>query len=450
MQDQGDTRGSFFLDVNLVFVSQIAIYGLAFALRIVLARSLGDEGLGTYALFFLAVIVAGGVANLGVGLGNIFFLNKGTHSYGALLSSTLFVLAATSLLTWLLTAAYGLIAQPELFVSGRAFWLYAAALPSVVAYVLLTSFLHGSSRFVALTIVAVSQGLAGVLIAAGLYAADALDVFGALAAWVGSFLLADVMALALVGLRNVDPGRVLRPDWNVLRDQVRYGAQGQVANLAQLFNYRLDQFLVAAFVSRAAVGHYTVAVGLGESVWWVSSAVAMVMLPRLTQMDPQKAQEMTPLVSRNSVLVSVGAAALLMAASPVLVRALFGAEFTPATTPLLLLMPGVVAASAARVLSSYLFSQGRVIYNTYATFIALGVTLALDIILIPTLEVEGAAVASSIAYVASLMATLYWYRRVSGGSVWEALVFRPSDRRFYVDALQRLWERGLPAEKKAT
>ncbi len=57
----------------------------------------------------------------------------------------------------------------------------------------------------------------------------------------------------------------------------------------------------------------------------------------------------------------------------------------------MLLMPGVIAASAGRVLGSYLFSQGRVIYNTYATFIALGVTLALDLILIPTLEVPGAA-----------------------------------------------------------
>lgn len=448
MQDQGGTRGNFFLDVNLVFVSQIAIYGLAFALRIVLAHGLGDEGLGTYALFFLAVIVAGGIANLGVGLGNIFFLNKGTHSYRDLLSGTMFVLAVTSLLTWALTGAYGLIVEPELFVSGRTFWLYAAALPAVIGYVLLTSFLHGSSRFLALTVVAVSQGLAGVLMAAGLYAAGTLDVFGALAAWAGSFLLADVLALALVGPRNVELARVFRPQWDVLRDQVRYGAQGQVANLAQLFNYRLDQFLVAAFVTRAAVGHYTVAVGLGESVWWLSSAVAMVMLPRMTQMDPQRAQEMTPLVSRNSVLVSVAAAALLMAASPVLVRVLFGSEFTPATTPLLLLMPGVVAASAARVLSSYLFSQGRVIYNTYATFIALGVTLALDMALIPTLEVEGAAIASSIAYVASLGATLYWYRQVSGGRIWEALIFRPSDRRFYGDLLQRLRGRATPAGKE--
>ncbi|MFQ6019731.1 MAG: hypothetical protein ACE5KW_03140, partial [Dehalococcoidia bacterium] len=72
MRDQGWRPGSFFLNVNVVFLSQIIIYGLAFLLRIVLARGLGDEGLGTYSLFYLAALIAGAVGNLGVGLGNIY------------------------------------------------------------------------------------------------------------------------------------------------------------------------------------------------------------------------------------------------------------------------------------------------------------------------------------------------------------------------------------------
>src|SRR3989304_6831150 len=125
MQEQGGNGGAFFFNVNVVFLSQIAIYGLAFGLRVVLARGLGDEGLGTYSLFFLVVLVAGGVGNLGVGLGNIYFLNKRTYSYGALLANTLFVLGAASAVAWLLVLAYGGLSEPELFVKGRTFWLYA-------------------------------------------------------------------------------------------------------------------------------------------------------------------------------------------------------------------------------------------------------------------------------------------------------------------------------------
>jgi len=431
-------RSGLLFNVNLVFLSQIAIYGLAFGLRVVLARGLGSDGLGTYSLFFNAVLVAGGVANLGVGLGNIYFLNKGNHVYQTLLSNSLFVVGASSVLGWLFLVLYGTIIETDLFVSGRSYWLYSVALPAVVAYVILTSFLHAESRFPALSAVAVVQGLCGLAIVGSLHLAGELDVFWAVAGFSASFLLADALALAMIGLRRVDPKSIWRPQWGILGDQIRYGAQGQIANLAQLFNYRLDQFLVAAFVSRAGVGHYTVAVGLGESVWWLSSSVALVLMPRLTEMSREEANEVAPLACRDTLLASILASILLVIVSPLAIDILFGDEFSPARTPLILLMPGIVAASATRVLGSYLFSQGRLIYNTYATFIALGITIALDFALIPSLEVEGAAIASSVAYIASLVATLYWYHRVSGGSVAEALVFRPADLSHYSGAWQRI------------
>jgi len=433
-QPAASGRRGLLFNVNLVFIAQVVIYGLAFCLRVVLARGLGDEGLGTYSLFFVAVLVAGAIANLGVGLGNIYFLNKAQYSYEELLSGSIFVFGASSLAALAFLVAYAIVLEPDLFVSGRSYWLYAMALPAVVAYVLLTSFLHGRSRFAALGGVAVAQGIIGVGLVGILYVLDELDVFSALAAWVASFLLADIVALLLVGLNSIDFQRAPRPRWNVLRDQIRYGAQGQVANLAQLFNYRLDQFLVAAFVSRAGVGHYTVAVGLSESVWWLSSSVALVLMPRLTEMDPERAAEMTSLACRNTVLASVVAAIALIAVSPIAIDILFGDEFSAAQTPLILLMPGIIAACATRILGSYLFSQGRLIYNTYATFIALGLTIVLDLALIPSSGVNGAAIASSIAYIASLGATLYWYRQVSGRRIGEALVVRPGDARHYLDA----------------
>jgi O-antigen/teichoic acid export membrane protein len=226
-----------------------------------------------------------------------------------------------------------------------------------------------------------------------------------------------------------------------LGDQIRYGVQGQIANLATLFNYRLDQFLVAAFVTRAAVGHYTVAVGLSEAVWWISSAVAIVLLPRFTEMESERAAELAPVVCRNTLAVSVVAAIGMIIVSPLAIRVLFGEEFDPAFLPLVLLMPGIIAASATRVLGSYLFSQGRIIYNTYATFIALGVTLTLDLALIPWLEVAGAAIASSIAYACAMVATLYWFTNVSGRGPRETLIVRGEDREMYASLLHRLRSR---------
>jgi len=440
-------RSGFLYNVNVVFLSQVGIYGFAFLLRVVLARGLGDSGLGTYSLFFVGILVAGGIANLGVGLGNIYFLNKGAYSYRVLLSNSLAVILWTAIVGWLIVGGWAIFYGRDLFVTGDAYWLWGVALPAIVAYTVLTSFLHAQSRFTALQALAVAQGAAAFISVAVLDATDNLTVGNGIAAWTASFVAADIVCLGLVGLRNVNLTTVVVPKFDALKEQIRYGMQGQTANMAALFNYRIDQFLVAAFVSRAGVGQYTVAIGLAESVWWISSAVSLVMLPRLTAMSEEGAQEVTPLVCRNTLFISILAGLGVIVVSPIAIKVLFGDRYYPdALWPLILLMPGIVAASATRVLGSFLFSQGKVLYTTIATAVALGMTIALDLIAVPLFEVEGAAAVSSISYVAALIVTLYFYTRVSGGSIGDALIWHPSDREHYLRIVRRFRDRSAPTE----
>ena len=64
-------------------------------------------------------------------------------------------------------------------------------------------------------------------------------------------------------------------------------------------------------------------------------------------------------------------------------------------------------------------------------------TIGADLALIPLWGIEGAAVASSIAYTVALVATVYWYRRESGRGIAEALLWRPSDIGYYTAAVKR-------------
>jgi len=74
-------------------------------------------------------------------------------------------------------------------------------------------------------------------------------------------------------------------------------------------------------------------------------------------------------------------------------------------------------------------------------FITLGVTLALDAALIPKFGVDGAAAASSVAYTVSLVLTLYFYRRISSGGVWECVLPSPGDASLYTGLARRVWGR---------
>jgi O-antigen/teichoic acid export membrane protein len=137
-------------------------------------------------------------------------------------------------------------------------------------------------------------------------------------------------------------------------------------------------------------------------------------------------------------LVSLAAATGVGVLSPVLVKAIFGAEFGPSVTAVYWLLPGTVALAGTKIVASYIFSQGKPLINSYITIAVLAATVLFDLALIPAFGVAGAAAASSIAYSLSLVFSLAVYSRMSGRGVWEAVLVQGSDLQMYLDAARSL------------
>ncbi len=112
---------------------------------------------------------------------------------------------------------------------------------------------------------------------------------------------------------------------------------------------------------------------------------------------------------------------------------MFGHRFDDSVQALWWLLPGTVALTGSKVLTSYIFSQGRPLVNTGITCVSLVVTVAALLALVPPFGVNGAAAASSLAYGAHLCAALFAYGRISGEPPWPAILPHPSDARLYAD-----------------
>lgn len=433
--------GRFLFSVNLLFASQIANYSLRFFLGILLARGLGPELRGDYALFVLSASLAASVGTLGAGLGSMYHIGKSRHSIRVLLGNSQFLVLIASVVGLLVTVGIGLTLDPEAFVSGSSFWLYILAFPAVLEFMLLTALLVGQGRFVGLNTAMVSQTAIVLGGTAILYVIDELTLFRVLAIWGASYVAGGLIALAFLGFEHWNLRAAFKPDLTALKEQVGTGLPGQAGNVLQFLNYRLDLFVVAALATRADVGMYAVAVGLAETVWWIANAVALALLPRLTRMDADKGAAVASVACRNTLAVAAVAAAAVGGVSSVAVRLLFGDAFSPATQAILWLMPGIVALSGAKVISSYIFSQGKMAVNSLIAMVALGGTLVFDVLLIPRFGINGAAAASSIAYVMSLVLALGYYQRLSGNSALDCLLPRPSDLGLYFDLVRRALRR---------
>jgi O-antigen/teichoic acid export membrane protein len=436
--EDGAPRGLGFVGhVNAVFVTYVANAALAFAVAVLVARALGPEGRGVYALFLLTASLTQAVLSLGLGVSAVYHLSKGALPLARVVANTQHVTLASAVVSALLVLAAWPLLGERLTDEGVPYWLFIAAVPLFLDYTALTMVLQGVSRFLAMNAVIIAQPLVLLaLLAAGIAAGD-VGTTEALAYWCAATAAGVVLALALLGRDALSPA-LLRVDTASLGEQVRFGVQGQIGNLVQLLNYRLDQYIVLLFVSTAGVGIYAVSATVSQSVWFGANAVAAVLMPRLTASDAEDAARTTPLVCRNTLLVSALAALALGVASPWLVPALFGSDFEDAVEPLLWLLPGTVALAGSKVLASYIFSRGLPLTNSLITVGALGVTLVADFALIPAFGVPGAAIASSLAYGVHFALSLAAYRRLSGGSIREAVLVQGDDLRRYVDAARRL------------
>jgi len=180
---------------------------------------------------------------------------------------------------------------------------------------------------------------------------------------------------------------------------VSFGARGQLGNLATFFNYRLDVFIVNYYLDASQVGLYSVGVLVSEALWQLPHAASLALFPRTVRTLHQGATEFTCFVIRQVLLTACLSSAALALLSPFVIPLIFGARFVPSVPVIWWILPGIIALSVAKVICADLAARGKPEFSSIFAFVALVVTVALDLLLIPRMGIKGAALASSATYI---------------------------------------------------
>jgi O-antigen/teichoic acid export membrane protein len=266
---------------------------------------------------------------------------------------------------------------------------------------------------------ALRPALALVAVAGGFLLAGP-SVSAALIAFSLAQLVLLAVSLAAARIRISLPSRAL------LRESLGYGLKAYAGATMQLVNFRLDLFLVSAIRGASAAGIYSVAVVLAELLWKISTAAGTILLARVAASESAPV-EFTLRVTRTVMFLTSLSAVAVAAGAAWIVLPVIGDEFDGALTPLILLLPGAVALGLLDVITGDLGGRGRPEYMSYAAALGLAVTLALNPVLIPLWGPSGAAVASTLSYVAStLLVAVVFVRRFDVGPA-ELLLVRRAD-----------------------
>jgi O-antigen/teichoic acid export membrane protein len=220
----------------------------------------------------------------------------------------------------------------------------------------------------------------------------------------------------------------LRLDPGLEKEMLGYGARVQVGNVSGMANQSLDQVLMAAWLPPLYLGLYVVAVSSASISQVFSQAVQMVSTPSITQRK-SSAERAAVLqrVFRRYWLLSLFVALSLSAALPIAIPIVFGIRFTAAIWPAEVLLLGTFLGGAREVLTGGAQALGDPWLGSKAHLGALAVTIILLYLLLPTMGIMGAAIATAAACGVELAIVVLGLRNSHGIPLMTLFRLRTSD-----------------------
>lgn len=401
-----DTKAGLLSRGAWALMAQVVTSGGKFLVFLLVARALGPTGQGVFALALASATTAGMLLTLGLDTATTYHIGRSPGDTGRLLGNALAFGAAV---TVLLAA----LAGPLILLTG-AWWppaltLVAAAVAAAhLSSVLLSGCLVGQRDFFGLFAGSALRYLGA--IPPLLWLGDAVTATKALLVWLGMAVLQD--AFLMVRAFTNDPCR-LGLSRALLVRQLSFGLRTQMDRLANVLTYRLDLFLVGGMLGAGPAGLYSVAQQGAEALLLIPRGAGQVVLAEKSR-GGRGSGEVRPIfvLTLGSVVVL---ASVLAAAAPWLIPLLFSDAFEASVPALRLLLLGVVLMTVGILAASHLIGTGRPGTSAFGGTVALVVTGALDLLLIPRWGIMGAATASVVAYGAyaavTTLAVLAWRRR---------------------------------------
>lgn len=415
----GERPASIVADSAHTFVLWVLTYGVGFVASVLISRGLGPAGRGEY---YLPIVTAGtmvALCKLGLEQANVYLFGSRAVSIARLAAqSTLVAGVVGGLGILLVQAAPALL--PALFADTSRLFLALAALtiPLSLHAQLVAGLLTLRGEITWPFRAGLVAGVVQVGLLLGLLALRALGVAAVLAV----NLVTAVVSWAVTAWRLRDGwARWPRCDTDLLRESLRHSLVLHLGMVLLFLHLRVDMFMIKGMLGTAALGRYSIAVALAETMLLVTDSLAIAVLPRQMGNSLPEAATLALSGARTDALLGIVAAAAWVALGWPVISRVFGADFEPAYPPLLALLPGMVFLGMQRMCGAPVLRTGQAWRMTAVYALSLLANVGLNRLWIPAWGILGAALASSVSY--GLGATLFlaWTARLAGTPLWSAI-----------------------------
>jgi O-antigen/teichoic acid export membrane protein len=411
-------------DFQWSFLSIITASMVQLLLRIMLSKDLGPSGLGVYTLVFTIYMFGMQFAAFGI--------NSSLTQYIAQYRDNLPKIKEYVSLGILGSIVSGSVMSLTLFLFSNVISTQFFHNPAMVTLLKYTALcfpflsmqkvvigtLNGLREMKWYAIVNITQNVLVILITIFLVKSLGMDTRGAVLGFVISTILVGLISLLLI--RNyftVTPNI----ENKILKEILLFGFYVVLANSIGIINTQIDSLLIGHFMNELDVGYYAIAIIFIQGITLIPDSIQRVTTPLMAayygKRDFESIRHLIKETMIKILLITVFIDLLMIVFGETLIGIIFTKEFIPAYPPLLILLIGYSIYAPYVAIGTCLTSIGKVQIIFRISAISAGLNTILNIMLISTFGLVGAACATSTSLLFTTLISLYLVRKYTSENV---------------------------------
>jgi len=224
-----------------------------------------------------------------------------------------------------------------------------------------------------------------------------------------NYTLAIGFAFGLIFYIFIRQEKSIQPNAHIAKQAWNAGSKALVSHVSLFLLFRIDIILINLFLGVGSAGLYSIAVLLAELLQKLANTAGNVIFPKVTGENNAKKRALTIKVMSFVLSISVLFSVFIVFLGKDIIILLFKKDFAASANALYWLLPGAVIMSGAKILNFALWGRGFPRVTVIAPLVALIINIILNVLLIPRLQIVGAAIATSCSYIVYSFILAFYY-----------------------------------------
>lgn len=406
---RGLLRRRFVRNIVATFATRLILIVVGLVNTVVVARVLGPAGRGMYAVAAAIGLIGVQFGCLGMHASNVYFVSKNRADLPRLAGNSLAVSLVVGLAALVSTYVVFRVWPQMAPLQGWLLLLGLLWIPFGTAYLLTQNLLLGVNEVKTYNLTEIANRILALILIAILVLAHRMTA--ALAYAAGLVAMAAILSVIVVRLISISGARP-QPSMALFRSNFSYGMRAYLTSFFCYLVIRCDVLMLKYMRGASDAGYYSIAFTMSDYVGILPILIGLLLLPKISATeDVLEKYRMMKKAAIGTVLIQMPVVLLSAALAPWAVELLFGKAYALSVPAYLWLCPGAIFLTIHTVAVQFLNSIGYPMSVVWIWLGTVALKISLNLWLIPSYGVQGAAGASSFCYLVPCVLVLDVIRR---------------------------------------